>query len=222
MKKVFWICLNYVLWWTLIASRNNHFPALFRARMVVQLWQLFWLLRIYHGVFQICSGFIKAFSESPVSFTSGFCHVGRVMKNLFVNQLLLWPRFHVNVKESLLKNPVCEQRVTVQLWLVLLRSNQSVKINQSINDFSSFTLGWFDRTVDSAYSRYDRDSNLFDRFDLGLLEGVKSCFSAPRRRRAHARERHHEVFRLSRQTVRRPHSALARSQVSATTGRHPV
>ena len=51
-------------------------------------------------------GFIKAFSESPVSFTSGFCHVGRVMKNLFVNQLLLWPRFHVKVKDSLMKNPV--------------------------------------------------------------------------------------------------------------------
>ena len=47
------------------------------------------------------TGFIKAFSSSPLSFTSGFCQVQRVMRNLFVRNLYLWPRFHLQVNETL-------------------------------------------------------------------------------------------------------------------------
>ena len=43
------------------------------------------------------TGFIKAFSCSPLSFTTGFCQVERVMRGLFVRNLYLWPRFHKDV-----------------------------------------------------------------------------------------------------------------------------
>lgn len=47
------------------------------------------------------TGFVKAFSSSPESFTRGFCRVERVMKPLFVRNLYLWPRFQAVVNSSL-------------------------------------------------------------------------------------------------------------------------
>lgn len=47
------------------------------------------------------TGFVKAFSSSPESFTRGFARVERVMKTLFVRNLYLWPRFHAVVNSSL-------------------------------------------------------------------------------------------------------------------------
>ena len=57
-------------------------------------------------LFLFQKGFIKAFSDSPVSFTAGFCHVERVMKTLFIRKLFLWPRFHANVVTYLDKHKV--------------------------------------------------------------------------------------------------------------------
>jgi len=46
-------------------------------------------------------GFIKGFSDAPYAFMRGFAQVERVMKQLFVRKLFLWPRFHVDVNEAL-------------------------------------------------------------------------------------------------------------------------
>lgn len=46
-------------------------------------------------------GFIKAFSENPVALTRGFHHVEKLMRNLYVSRLCLWPRFHASVKDAL-------------------------------------------------------------------------------------------------------------------------
>jgi len=43
------------------------------------------------------TGFVKAFSDNSVAFTSGFCKVERIMKSLFVRKLYLWPRFQASV-----------------------------------------------------------------------------------------------------------------------------
>ncbi|XP_054866764.1 DNA repair endonuclease XPF-like [Amphiprion ocellaris] len=37
------------------------------------------------------TGFIKAFTDKATAFSSGFCQVERVMRNLFVKKLYLWP-----------------------------------------------------------------------------------------------------------------------------------
>ncbi len=57
-------------------------------------------------VFVLQTGFVKAFSESPLSFTAGFCRVERVMKSLFVKKLFLWPRFQASVLSVLDKHQV--------------------------------------------------------------------------------------------------------------------
>ncbi|RMX47207.1 hypothetical protein pdam_00025184, partial [Pocillopora damicornis] len=50
------------------------------------------------------TGFIKALSDNPQAFTSGFFQVEKVMKNLFVRRLYLWPRFHATVSAFLEKH----------------------------------------------------------------------------------------------------------------------
>ena len=46
---------------------------------------------LFFSFFQ--TGFIKAFSDHPQAFTRGFFQVEKVMKNLFVRKLYLWPRY---------------------------------------------------------------------------------------------------------------------------------
>jgi hypothetical protein len=44
---------------------------------------------------------VKGFSEDPNEFIRGFAQVEMIMKLLFVDKLLLWPRFHVDVAQDL-------------------------------------------------------------------------------------------------------------------------
>lgn len=46
-------------------------------------------------------GFLKAFSDSPEPFTTGFAPLAKMLNNLFLQKPSLWPRFHVTVSEAL-------------------------------------------------------------------------------------------------------------------------
>lgn len=46
-------------------------------------------------------GFLKAFSDTPEPFTTGFAPLAGMMRNLFLRKPSLWPRFHVTVAKSL-------------------------------------------------------------------------------------------------------------------------
>lgn len=46
-------------------------------------------------------GFLKAFSDAPEPFTTGFAPLANSLRNLFLRKASLWPRFHVTVAESL-------------------------------------------------------------------------------------------------------------------------
>ncbi|PYH71091.1 ssDNA endodeoxyribonuclease RAD1 [Aspergillus vadensis CBS 113365] len=46
-------------------------------------------------------GFLKAFSDSPEPFTTGFAPLANSLRNLFLRKTSLWPRFHVTVAEAL-------------------------------------------------------------------------------------------------------------------------
>ncbi|CAH1775707.1 unnamed protein product [Owenia fusiformis] len=74
----------------------------YKAHKILESCQEAFILRLYRQKNK--QGFIKAFSESPQSFTAGFCHVARVMKNLFVRKLYLWPRFQIDVAKCLEKH----------------------------------------------------------------------------------------------------------------------
>ena len=47
------------------------------------------------------NGFLKAFSDNPEPFASGFSPLTTMMRNLFLRKPSLWPRFHVTVAKSL-------------------------------------------------------------------------------------------------------------------------
>jgi DNA excision repair protein ERCC-4 len=57
------------------------------------------ILRIYRQKNR--SGFLKAFSDNPDPFTTGFSPLSNMMRNLFLRKPALYPRFHVLVAESL-------------------------------------------------------------------------------------------------------------------------
>ncbi|ROT34765.1 DNA repair protein rad16 [Sodiomyces alkalinus F11] len=57
------------------------------------------ILRIYRQKNKI--GFLKAFSDNPDPFSTGFAPLATMMRNLFLKKASLWPRFHVVVAESL-------------------------------------------------------------------------------------------------------------------------
>ncbi|KAI9760612.1 MAG: amidophosphoribosyltransferase [Chaenotheca gracillima] len=46
-------------------------------------------------------GFLKAFSDNPNPFATGFSPLATMMRNLFLRKPSLWPRFHVTVAKSL-------------------------------------------------------------------------------------------------------------------------
>ncbi|PGH11399.1 hypothetical protein AJ79_04900 [Helicocarpus griseus UAMH5409] len=57
------------------------------------------IIRIYRQFNK--SGFLKAFSDAPEPFTTGFNPLANMMRNLFLRKPSLWPRFQVTVAESL-------------------------------------------------------------------------------------------------------------------------
>uniref|UniRef100_F6XDG9 DNA repair endonuclease XPF n=1 Tax=Ciona intestinalis TaxID=7719 RepID=F6XDG9_CIOIN len=46
-------------------------------------------------------GFIKGFTDNPVALVGGYSRMEKVMKNMFVGKVFLWPRFHLNIIECM-------------------------------------------------------------------------------------------------------------------------
>lgn len=74
----------------------------YRAHKIIESCQEAFILRLYRENNK--TGFIKAFSDNAQAFTNGFFQVEKVMKNLFVRRLYLWPRFHATVSSFLDKH----------------------------------------------------------------------------------------------------------------------
>ncbi|XP_026315532.1 DNA repair endonuclease XPF isoform X2 [Hyposmocoma kahamanoa] len=110
-----------------------------RAHTVLESCQEAFALRLYRQ--QNKTGFIKAFSNSPISFTFGFHQVEKVMRALFLTELFLWPRFHGTVLKSLkirqapveeLHVPLSTNTCHIQTCLIDIM-NYTVKQLKSIN-----------------------------------------------------------------------------------------
>ncbi|KAM3859737.1 DNA repair endonuclease XPF [Diretmus argenteus] len=71
----------------------------YRAHKIIESCQESFILRLFRQKNK--TGFIKAFTDKATSFSSGFCKVERVMRNLFVKKLYLWPRFQASVNTAL-------------------------------------------------------------------------------------------------------------------------
>ncbi|TMW66423.1 hypothetical protein Poli38472_004188 [Pythium oligandrum] len=60
------------------------------------------IIRLYREVNR--QGFIKAFSDDPVSLSSGFNKMEQVLKHLYLRDVHLYPRFHVGIHQCLEKH----------------------------------------------------------------------------------------------------------------------
>ncbi|KAG2213458.1 hypothetical protein INT47_009132 [Mucor saturninus] len=117
------------------------------------------ILRIYRNYNQ--EGFIKAFSDQPDAFVTGFAPLQSRMKSLFLRKVHLWPRFQLAVSENLsqtnndvieLRQPMTPMMDTIQTGLVqcmeetlaeLRRSNPTLDVTELTIEntfFKSFDL----------------------------------------------------------------------------------
>lgn len=69
------------------------------ADRVVATSQEAFILRIFRQ--QNKDGFLKAFSDQPEPFSTGFAPLSTMMRNLFLRRPSLWPRFHATIATSL-------------------------------------------------------------------------------------------------------------------------
>lgn len=86
-----------------------------RAHTILESCQEAFALRLYRQANK--TGFIKAFSNSPISFTFGYYQVEKVMRALFVTELFLWPRFHGLVIQSLKSRPAQVEEFHIPLTM---------------------------------------------------------------------------------------------------------
>lgn len=112
------------------------------------------ILRIYREHNQ--QGFIKAFSDRPEAFVTGFAPLQNTMKSLFLRKVHLWPRFQVTVTEDLaktndnvieLRQPMSESMDVIQQSLVqcmeetlaeLRRANPQIDVGELTIENSFF------------------------------------------------------------------------------------
>ncbi|KAK7047730.1 DNA repair endonuclease XPF [Halocaridina rubra] len=103
-----------------------------KAHKILESCQEAFILRLYRQKNK--TGFVKGLTSSPVSFTAGFCHVERVMRNLFVKKLYLWPRFHMDIAAYLEK---CKPEV---IELHLQMTTPMKQIQMSLLDLINVTV----------------------------------------------------------------------------------
>ncbi|KAF2263425.1 DNA repair endonuclease XPF [Lojkania enalia] len=114
------------------------------------------ILRIYRQKNK--SGFLKAFSDSPEPFTTGFAPLTNMMKNLFLQKPALYPRFHVTVAKSLegrKKAEVIELEVPMTEAMRDIQNAVLECVEASISELRKSNTGieMEDWTLDSALHR---------------------------------------------------------------------
>ncbi|KAK0052104.1 DNA repair endonuclease XPF-like isoform X2 [Biomphalaria pfeifferi] len=127
----------------------------YKAHKIIESCQEAFILRLYRQKNK--TGFIKAFTDDPESFTSGFCHVERMMKNLHVKKLFLWPRFHASVVSSLKKHKidVVEVHQTMTPAMTACQTSLLDLINACITELkrSNPSIDTDEITVENALSK---------------------------------------------------------------------
>uniref|UniRef100_A0A8C8A595 DNA repair endonuclease XPF n=1 Tax=Otus sunia TaxID=257818 RepID=A0A8C8A595_9STRI len=96
----------------------------YKAHRIIESCQEAFILRLYRQKNK--QGFIKAFTDNAVAFNTGFCQVERVMRNLFVRKLYLWPRFHIAVNSFLEKHKPEVVEIHVSMTPAMLAIQTSV------------------------------------------------------------------------------------------------
>ncbi|TGZ82340.1 DNA repair protein [Ascodesmis nigricans] len=92
------------------------------------------ILRIYRQKNK--TGFLKAFSDNPEPFTTGFSPLPTMLKNLTLQSPSIWPRFHISVQDSLheKKADVVEFSVAMTDSMVAIQSAIIECIETSVSE----------------------------------------------------------------------------------------
>ena len=103
-------------------------------------------------------GFLKAFSDQPEPFTSGFQPLTTILRNLFLRKPILYPRFHVTVAKSLegkRKAEVIELEVPMSDSMREIQNAVLECVEVSINELKKGNSGieMDDWNLDSALHR---------------------------------------------------------------------
>lgn len=126
------------------------------------------------------TGFIKSFSNAPSALTSGFNKCEEVLKVLLVPRIYLWPRFHVDVKESLASvrcEPIIEEMTIPCSYLMKqIEAGLTKSMENCLKELSrsSSILAGEDTSVSEALS------HSFDRRISRLLAGSTSTKATTR------------------------------------------
>ena len=111
------------------------------------------IVRIYRQLNK--NGFLKAFSDNPEPFTTGFAPLASMMRNLFLRKPSLWPRFHVTVAKALEGRKKAE---VIELEVAMTSSMRDIQnailecVEVSISELKKADTGLEldDWTIDSA------------------------------------------------------------------------
>ncbi|XP_077359190.1 DNA repair endonuclease XPF [Festucalex cinctus] len=95
----------------------------YRAHKIIESCQEAFILRLFRQKNK--TGFIKAFTDKATAFSTGFCQVERVMRNLFVKKLYIWPRFQASVNTALERHKpdVVELHVSLTPFMRAIQSS---------------------------------------------------------------------------------------------------
>ncbi|XP_074611785.1 DNA repair endonuclease XPF-like isoform X2 [Acropora palmata] len=129
----------------------------YRAHKIIESCQEAFILRLYRENNK--TGFIKAFSDNAQAFTNGFFKVEKVMKNLFVRRLYLWPRFHATISSFLEKH----KPEVIELHLHLTPS--MLAIQTAILDL-----------INTCLKELKRANPMLDPEDLTVENGISKSF----------------------------------------------
>lgn len=126
------------------------------------------ILRLYR--LKNKKGFVKGLSQSPHSFFGDYGKLDRIMRELFVTTLHLWPRFHASVQASLAK-----PRAQPDVIEINLPMSQTMKnIQFDIMDLIDMCLKELAKT---------NTSFLYDSDQLNVENAIKRSFDGFIRRR---------------------------------------
>ncbi|XP_076352632.1 DNA repair endonuclease XPF-like [Tachypleus tridentatus] len=127
----------------------------YKAHKILESCQEAFILRLYRQKNK--QGFIKALSSNPCAFTQRFCQIGRIMRNLFVQQLYLWPRFHEVVNSSLekIKPEVTEIHVNMTVSMQAIQTSLLDLMNMCVIEIKKINprLDTDELTLENAISR---------------------------------------------------------------------
>lgn len=97
------------------------------------------------------SGFITAISQNAPAFLGSFAKLERIMRNLFVSKLFLWPRFHATINSSLSTRTspnVVEMRIHMTPAMKQIQFALIDLISKCIKDLTSMNSFIYSSTLD--------------------------------------------------------------------------